>query len=111
MPVIPLLALATLALPALAQERFSTIGGTVKDATGAVVPSVTVTLTTHETSRTTTAETGDSGVCRSEFKDVPLLLGKECNIRPPDLVEVTLIALRGRRPPVGARCDSVSRLR
>jgi len=94
---IPLLALAAMAMPAFAQERFSTIRGTVKDATGAVVPAVTVTLVNSETSRGTTTETGDTGVFiarqlepgrysvffekqgfnKHEIKDVQLSLGRE----------------------------------
>lgn len=100
MLAIPLLALAALAVPAHAQERFSTIRGTVKDATGAVVPAVTVTLINNESGRATTTESGDTGVYiarqlepgryalrfekagfnKYEVKDVPLLLGKESNV-------------------------------
>jgi len=97
---VPLLALAAFILPASAQERFSTIRGTVKDATGAVVPAVTVTLINQETSRSAATETGDTGVYiarqlepgryairfeksgfnKHELKDVQLLLGKESNV-------------------------------
>jgi hypothetical protein len=54
-------ALALLASPAAAQERFSTITGTVVDESGAAMPGVTVTLTHLETKRTIVRTTDASG--------------------------------------------------
>ena len=39
------------AIPAAAQERFSGLTGTVTDASGAVLPGVTVTITNKETGK------------------------------------------------------------
>src|SRR5690242_19253421 len=46
----------------MAQERFSTIRGVVKDASGSVIPGVSVTLINSETGRPTSAETNDTGI-------------------------------------------------
>ena len=95
--VLALLALLTLAAsPAWTQERFSGLTGSVKDASGAVLPGATVTITNKETGKVYTAVTGADGVYRvldlepgryavkfdlsgfqsSETPDVVLLLGK-----------------------------------
>jgi hypothetical protein len=95
--VLALLALLTLAAtPASTQERFSGLTGSVKDASGAVLPGATVTITNKETGKVYTAVTGADGVYRvldlepgryavkfdlsgfqsSETPDVVLLLGK-----------------------------------
>ena len=95
--VLALLALLTLAAtPAWTQERFSGLTGSVKDASGAVLPGATVTITNKETGKVYTAVTGADGVYRvldlepgryavkfelsgfqsSEMPDVVLLLGK-----------------------------------
>jgi hypothetical protein len=85
------------AASAFAQERFSTIRGVVKDATGAVVPAANVTLINSENSRPTVVTSNDAGVyiarniepgrynaifdktgfARTEIKDIQLVLGKE----------------------------------
>jgi Carboxypeptidase regulatory-like domain/TonB-dependent Receptor Plug Domain len=95
--VLALLALLTLAAtPAWTQERFSGLTGSVKDASGAVLPGATVTITNKETGKVYTAVTGADGIYRvldlepgryavkvdlsgfqsSETPDVVLLLGK-----------------------------------
>lgn len=61
-PLCLLGALLSLVLTGLAQERFSTITGTVKDATGAVIPAVKVTIENTETKRAYSFETGSDGV-------------------------------------------------
>ena len=82
--------------PAMAQERFSGLTGEVRDASGAVLPGATVTITNKENGKLYTAVTGSDGVYRildlepgrygvkfelsgfqpSEVPDVVLLLGK-----------------------------------
>ncbi|WP_321472690.1 TonB-dependent receptor [uncultured Paludibaculum sp.] len=81
----------------MAQERFSTIRGVVKDASGAVIPGVSVTVVNSETGRPAAVETNETGVyiarslepgryeikfdktgfARTELKDVVLALGRE----------------------------------
>jgi hypothetical protein len=56
-----LLALVLLATGVFAQERFGEIQGTATDATGAVVPNVTVTLTETNVNRVQTTKTGGDG--------------------------------------------------
>ena len=82
--------------PATGQERFSGLTGTVSDASGAVLPGATVTITNKETGKLYTLVTDADGVYRildlepgrysvkyelsgfqpSEVPDVVLLLGK-----------------------------------
>jgi hypothetical protein len=62
MAAVALIALAS--VPALAQERFSGLTGTVKDASGAVLPGATVTITNKETAKVYTAVSGGDGVYR-----------------------------------------------
>ena len=62
MAAVALIALAS--VPALAQERFGGLTGTVKDASGAVLPGVTVTITNKETAKVYTAVSGGDGVYR-----------------------------------------------
>ena len=105
---------------AVAQERFSTITGTVVDESGAAVPGVTVTLTHLETKRTivrTTDANGSyaareiepgrysircelTGFATTEVADVNLLLGKTLKI--PTTLKVGAAhgdrAGRGREP-------------
>src|SRR5215212_7302842 len=50
------------ALPALAQETRATVTGTVKDAQGATIPGVTVTVTNTATNISSEAITNDAGV-------------------------------------------------
>lgn len=79
------------------QERFSTIRGTVRDASGAAAPDVAVTIVNTQTSRTLTAVTDGTGVyivrsvepgrytarfektgfAKTEIQDVLVLLGKD----------------------------------
>ena len=98
MAAVTLIALAS--VPAFAQERFSGLTGTVKDASGAVLPGATVTITNKETAKVYTAVSGGDGVYRvldlepgrysvkfelsgfqaGEYPDVVLLLGKTLTI-------------------------------
>ncbi len=98
MAAVALIALAS--VPALAQERFSGLTGTVKDASGAVLPGATVTITNKETAKVYTAVSGGDGIYRvldlepgrysvkfelagfqaGEYPDVVLLLGKTLTI-------------------------------
>jgi outer membrane receptor protein involved in Fe transport len=86
--------------PAVAQERFSTITGTVLDESGAAIPGVTVTLTHQDTKRVivrTTDANGNytareiepgrysircelAGFSTTEMPDVNLLLGKTLKV-------------------------------
>ena len=52
----------SLSSPALAQETRATVTGTVKDAQGAVVPGVTVTVVNTDTGVTTEDVTNEAGV-------------------------------------------------
>ncbi len=90
------LLVAMLATPVGAQERFSGLTGTVSDASGAVLPGVTVAITNKQTGKVFTAVTDANGVYRvldlepgrysvkfelsgfaaKEVPDVNLLLGK-----------------------------------
>ncbi len=56
------LVVACTALPAAAQETRATVTGTVKDAQGATVPGVTVTVTNTDTNLASEAITNDAGV-------------------------------------------------
>ncbi len=99
--VLAVLALAALVtVPAMAQERFSGLTGVVKDASGAVLPGATVTITNKQTAKVYTAVSGSDGVYRvldlepgryavkfelsgfqaSEVPDVVLLLGNTLSI-------------------------------
>lgn len=93
-------ALVAFSLPLLAQERFGNIGGSVKDATGAVVPDATVTATNVESQRALSAKTRSDGSFslvniepgryslsvvkkgfrRYEVKDLLVVLGKTTNV-------------------------------
>ena len=86
--------------PAMAQERFSGLTGEVRDASSAVLPGATVTITNKENGKLYTAVTGADGVYRildlepgrygvkfelsgfqpAEVPDVVLLLGKTLTI-------------------------------
>ena len=57
-----LLAIACAAAPAAAQETRATVTGTVKDAQGATVPGVTVTVTNTDTNISSEATTNEAGV-------------------------------------------------
>ena len=92
--------LVAMAGPAGAQERFSGLTGTVTDASGAVLPGATVTITNKQTGKVFTAVSGADGVYRvldlepgrytvrfelsgfsaSEVPDVNLLLGKTLTV-------------------------------
>ena len=94
------LVLALAVVPATGQERFSGLTGTVSDASGAVLPGVTVTITNKETGKLYTLVTDADGVYRildlepgrysvkyelsgfqaNEVPDVVLLLGKNLSI-------------------------------
>ena len=99
--VLAVLALtALITVPAMAQERFSGLTGVVKDASGAVLPGATVTITNKQTAKVYTAVAGADGVYRvldlepgrygvkfelsgfqtSEVPDVVLLLGNTLSI-------------------------------
>ncbi|HUP39032.1 MAG TPA: TonB-dependent receptor [Vicinamibacterales bacterium] len=54
---------------AQAQERAGTITGTLTDASGGVMPGVTVTITNNETKRSTVVVTGDDGVFSARALD------------------------------------------
>ena len=60
------------ALPAIAQTTTGTITGTVTDASGGVMPGVTVTMTHVQTSRAETAVTDAGG----RYASMPLQLGE-----------------------------------
>jgi Carboxypeptidase regulatory-like domain/TonB-dependent Receptor Plug Domain len=94
------LVFALAVVPATGQERFSGLTGTVSDASGAVLPGATVTITNKETGKVYTLVTGADGVYRildlepgrysvkyelsgfqsNEVPDVVLLLGKNLSI-------------------------------
>src|SRR6185295_8380570 len=96
------LALLLFGLPVLAQERVGAITGTARDASGAVVPNVTVTLTNKDTGRVYTTQSTSEGVyffrdldparyalkfeiqgfTTREFPDVLVLVGKTVTINP-----------------------------
>src|SRR5574341_2412239 len=87
------------AVPTLAQETRGTILGNVKDPSGALVPSVSITITQLETNTTTRTATGQSGLY-----EVPLLM--------PGQYEITAEAAgfkkyvrRGLTVSVGARLN------
>src|SRR6185295_7871407 len=58
------LTVAMLALPLLAYAQDATLGGTVKDNTGGVLPGVTVTATNEASGNTFTSVTDDRGIYR-----------------------------------------------
>ena len=58
---IPVLALFLLSAPAFAQTSNATLGGTVADNTGALIPGVTVTATNTETGIVNTSLTNETG--------------------------------------------------
>jgi hypothetical protein len=88
------------ALPAAAQERFGALTGVIRDASGAILPGVTVTITNKETERVTTVVTGGDGSYRvldldpgrytvtfelsgftsAQMNDVTVLLGKSLEV-------------------------------
>ena len=90
------------ALPATAQERFAALTGVVRDASGAILPGVTVTITNKDTQRAQVAVTAGDGTFRvldldpgrytvkfeltgftsAEIPDVTLLLGKRIELTP-----------------------------
>jgi hypothetical protein len=94
------LLVAMLATPVGAQERFSGLTGTVSDASGAVLPGVTVAITNKQTGKVFTAVTDANGVYRvldlepgrytvkfelsgfaaREIPDINLLLGKTLTV-------------------------------
>src|SRR5687767_6257040 len=57
-----------LANTAQAQERTGAVSGTLTDASGAVLPGVTVTLTDTRTNRSTTVVTDGAGMYRVELE-------------------------------------------
>ena len=59
-----LAALLLTAMPAAAQERFAAVTGVVRDASGAVLPGVTVSITNKQTGKVYTVVTGSDGVYR-----------------------------------------------
>jgi hypothetical protein len=91
-----LVGLLFLSAPLFAQEKTGTLTGVANDATGAVLPGVTITITNKATNRSTTTITGSDGsyfarslepgrysvkfdlpgFSASEFPDVTLLLGQ-----------------------------------
>lgn len=95
-----LLVIALFSLPVLAQERVGQISGTARDASGAVLPNVNITLTNKETGRTYTTKSATDGVyflrdldparytlkfelqgfATREFADVLVLVGKNLTI-------------------------------
>ncbi len=97
-----LAAMLAAALPAAAQERFAALTGVVRDASGAILPGVTVTITNKETQRAQMAVTSGDGTFRvldlepgryavkfelpgftpAEIPDVTLLLGKTIELTP-----------------------------
>jgi len=66
------LCLVGIAMPALAQVDTGSLVGTVKDATGALLPGVTVTATNADTGIATTAKTEQNG----DFVITPLHIGR-----------------------------------
>jgi hypothetical protein len=87
-------------LPSLAQEQFGIVAGVVKDPSNAMLPDVSVKLTSKDTGRTVTAQTrGDgsytlpaiepgrysvlfekTGFTRSEVKDILVVVGKTTTV-------------------------------
>lgn len=94
----PLIAIFILSLGAFAQERFGSLEGTVKDATGAVIPGAAVKIEGNAFSRTATAN--DEGFYRilavppGEYK-VTVNAG---NFAPSDTVQATVSL--GKATPV-----------
>ncbi|HWR16009.1 MAG TPA: TonB-dependent receptor [Terriglobales bacterium] len=88
-------------LPVLSQERFGNVTGVVTDASGAVVPDVTVTVTNKSTNRVFTAKTRNDGTfnandlepgrysllfqktgfSRYEVPDVMVMVGRTVNVQ------------------------------
>jgi hypothetical protein len=95
-----LLSLLFVGVPAIAQEKTGTISGTVNDASGAVLPGVTITFTNKVTNRTATTISSENGtyIARSlepgrysgkfelagfakfEVPDIELLLGQTLKV-------------------------------
>lgn len=101
--VVPLfltLIMCALILPSFAQERFGTVAGVVKDPSGAVLPNVTVMMTSKDTNRTVTMRTrGDgsyslpdvesgrysaifekTGFARSEVSEIVVVVGRTTTV-------------------------------
>ncbi|HWR13296.1 MAG TPA: TonB-dependent receptor [Terriglobales bacterium] len=88
-------------LPLIGQERFGNVTGVVTDASGAVVPDVTVTVTNKDTNRTFSAKTRNDGTfnandlepgrysllfqktgfSRYEVPDVAIMVGRTINVQ------------------------------
>jgi hypothetical protein len=67
-----MLLLLTLSLPALSQGLFATVGGTVTDSSGALIPGVTIRATAVDTAVVTTTVTNEAGA----YNFADLLPGK-----------------------------------
>ena len=86
-------------LPVMGQERLGQINGVVTDASGAAVPGATITLTSYDSNKPTTAKSGNDGVytvniepghyklrveatgfSAAEYPDVTVLVGKTLKI-------------------------------
>ena len=111
--------IAATSVRSLAQERFGGLTGIVRDATGAVLPGVTVTITNKQTGKVYTAVSGGDGVYRlldlepgrysvqfelsgfstAENPDVNLLLGKTLDVSP-------VMAVGGVNEAVSVTADS-----
>jgi hypothetical protein len=122
--------LTATAAPLGAQERFSGLTGTVADASGAVLPGATVTITNKQTGKVFTAVTGGDGVYRvldlepgrytvkfelsgfspSEVPDVNLLLGKtltvDSSLRVGGLAEA--ISVTAESPLIDTRSTTIA---
>lgn len=99
-PLFLIAVLFALVLPSFGQERFGTVSGVVKDPSGAVLPSVTVTVTNKDTNRTVSIHTrGDgsytlpdiepgrysamfekTGFTRSEVPEVAVMVGRTTTV-------------------------------
>jgi outer membrane receptor protein involved in Fe transport len=122
--------LVALAVPAAAQERFSGLTGTVTDASGAVLPGVTVNITNKGTGKVFTTVSGSDGVYRvldlepgrytvtfelsgfatQEVADVNLLLGKtltvDSSMRVGGLTEAVNVV--GESPLIDTRNTTIA---
>ena len=116
--------------PAMAQERFSGLTGEVRDASGAVLPGATVTITNKENGKLYTALTGADGVYRildlepgrygvkfelsgfqsGEVPDVVLLLGKtltiDSTLKVGDLQEA--VTVTAESPLIDTRSTTIA---